>query len=158
MFQPIYFLWMNSYQLVGKMNNIKNRSVKQDFSLFGLSVFGLLWARKDLCFGTSVIATIFVAPVSRTTGLCCLIAFVLKVSTSSRCEKWFSNSAGASCRSLVWFLLGRRSADHIVLTHCVSALLRANHGWGSHCHAHRCYCFLPLFSIFNLICILRHSR
>ena len=43
--------------------------------------------------------------------------------------------------------------DPFVLTNCVSALLIANQRWGSHCHAHRCYCFVLLFSTVKLICI-----
>ena len=35
-------------------------------------------------------------------------------------------------------LLRRRSADHTPLGHYVSALLRANQRWGSHCHARHC--------------------
>ena len=37
-------------------------------------------------------------------------------------------------------LAGRGSADPIVLANCDSALLRVNQWWGSHCHAHLCYC------------------
>ena len=53
-------------------------------------------------------------------------------------------------------LLGIRSTDPFVLQLCVSALLIANQRWGSHCHAHRSYCFMFLFSMVTLIYISRH--
>ena len=49
------------------------------------------------------------------------------------------------------------TADPVVQTHCVSALLRANQRWGSRCHAHLSFCFDLFFSTVKLICIL-HNR
>ena len=58
--------------------------------------------------------------------------------------------------SMLTDLLGRWSADPFVLADCDSALLRANQRWGSHCHAHLCYCLLLSFLAVKLICISRH--
>ena len=35
----------------------------------------------------------------------------------------------------------------------LTTLLIANQRWGSHCHVHRCYCFVLLFSTVKLICL-----
>ena len=52
------------------------------------------------------------------------------------------------------YLLGRQSTDPFEFPHCAAALLIANQGWGSNCHAHRYYCFLLFFSMVKLISIL----